>query len=180
VSAPDLLQNEEEHSAFVDLLRCEGVRSFLEIGSKYGGSLWRAAIALPTGSRVVSVDLEHMESLKACCQVLRGRGYDVHTILGNSQSPDIIAKVKALGPYDAVFIDADHRIPGVTADWETYGLMARIVAFHDISWWRAPEWMGTRFDVPQFWDRIKTEYRHQEFRFDPKHKDNGIGVLWRS
>jgi hypothetical protein len=39
------------------LLQREGVRSYLEIGSKFGGSLWRVANSLPPGSRIVSVDL---------------------------------------------------------------------------------------------------------------------------
>jgi hypothetical protein len=92
----------------------------------------------------------------------------------------VIEKVRALGPFDAVMLDADHRLPGVTADWINYGPMGRMVAFHDIAWRRAPEWVGTRIDVPQFWDSIKGHYRHEEFRFCPTGKNNGIGVLWRA
>jgi hypothetical protein len=44
-------------TAFAPLLVREGVTSYLEVGSKFGGSLWRAANALPKGSRIVSVDL---------------------------------------------------------------------------------------------------------------------------
>ena len=36
------------------------------------------------------------------------------------------------GPYDLVFIDGDHSPAGVRADWQNYGPMARLVAFHDI------------------------------------------------
>jgi hypothetical protein len=58
--------------------------------------------------------------------------------------------------------------------------MCRLVAFHDIAWRRAPEWVGVRIDVPEFWDSIKGDYRHEEFKFCPTGKNNGIGVLWRS
>jgi hypothetical protein len=68
----------------------------------------------------------------------------------------------------------------VTADWINYGPMSRnIVAFHDISWRRAPDWVGTRIDVPEFWDAIKHDYRHRELKMCPSGKNNGIGVLWK-
>lgn len=110
---------------------------------------------------------------------LREQGHDVHLLWGDSQDARIIEEARTFGPYDAIFIDADHRMAGVTADWNNYGPMGRIIAFHDIAWRRAPEWVGTRIDVPQFWDSIKNDYRHVEFRFCDTGKNNGIGVLWR-
>jgi len=184
----DAAQDEREITAFCDLLAREGVTSYLEIGSKFGGSLWRAANALPRGSRIVAVDLpggtkawkESEASLKACVLALIDLGYDARIIWGNSTDPKVIEQVRALGPFSAALLDADHRLPGVTADWNTYGPMAAIVAFHDISWRRAPEWVGTRIDVPEFWASIKDDYRHEEIRFDESRKNNGLGILWRS
>jgi len=181
-------QDEAEIAAFAALLAAEGVRSYLEVGSKYGGSLWRAANALPKGSRIVSVDLpggtkawkESEASLKACHAKLQELGYETHAIWGNSFDPAVIEQVRALGPFDAALIDADHRMPGVTQDWRNYGPMARIVAFHDLAWKRAPDWVGTRIDVPEFWASIKGDFgRTQEIILCPTGKNNGIGVLWR-
>jgi cephalosporin hydroxylase len=185
----DAAQDPAEIAAFCALLASEGVISYLEVGSKFGGSLWRAANALPKGSRIVSVDLpggtkawkESEAALKACHAALRARGYDTHAIWGDSKDPGVIAQVAALGPFDAALIDADHRLPGVTADFANYGPMARIVAFHDLAWRRAPEWVGTRIDVPEFWASIKGDYaRTQEIILCPTGKNNGIGVLWRA
>jgi predicted O-methyltransferase YrrM len=183
----EIAQDATEIDAFAQLLRNEGALSYLEIGSKFGGSLWRVANSLPPGSRIVSVDLpsgtkawnESSESLKACIKELQHRGYDAHMIWGDSTAPDVVDAARELGTFDAILIDADHRLPGVTADWNNYRLMGEIIAFHDIGWKRAPDWVGTRIDVPDLWDKIKGDYRHREFKYCPTGKNNGIGVLWR-
>ena len=187
-------QDEQEITAFCDLLAKEGVTSYLEIGSKFGGSLWRAANALPKGSRIVAVDLPagtkawpaSRLSLAACIEKLKEIGYDAHLIWGNSTDPATIEQVRALGPFDAMLIDADHRWDrsnpkpnGVQADFVNYGPMGRMIAFHDLAWRRAPDWVGTRIDVPEFWASIKDDYRHEEIILCPTGKNNGIGVLWR-
>lgn len=184
-----ILQDPKEIDAYCEILRSEEVSLYLEIGSKFGGSFWRAAKAMPRGSRVVAIDLpggtktwtESRTSMEECVRDLRADGYDARVIWGNSQSSDVIAKAASYGPYHAILIDADHRLPGVTADWNNYGPMARrIVAFHDIAWRRAPEWDGGyRIDVPQFWDSVKRDYRYRELKFCHTGKDNGIGVLWK-
>lgn len=183
----EIAQVPEEIDAFADLLRNEGALSYLEIGSKFGGSLWKIANALPKGSRIVSVDLpngtkawsESSQSLLACVTALKLAGYDAKVIWGNSTYAEVVGQVAAECPFDAILIDADHRLPGVTADWINYGPMGTIVAFHDIGWSRAPDWQGMRIDVPEFWNSVKGGYQHREFKFCKSGKNNGIGVLWR-
>ena len=191
----NMAQDEAEISAFSALLAREGVLSYLEIGSKFGGSLWRAANALPIGSRIVSVDMpggtkawkDSEASLKECHAALTARGYETYAIWGNSTDPAVIEQVRELGPFDAALIDADHRwdstnpVPnGVAADFHNYGPMANIVSFHDLAWKRAPDWEGTRIDVPEFWASIKGDYqRTEEIILCPTGNNNGIGVLWR-
>lgn len=184
----DALQDPTELAEYCDVLRTEEVSLYLEVGSKYGGSLWRAAQAMPKGSRIVSIDLpngtkawkESRASLEACVDELNKTGYDARIIWGDSTSPEVIRKAALAGPYHAIMIDGDHRTVGLTKDWENYGPMSRsIVAFHDISWRRAPEWVGTRIDVPEFWDALKKDYRHKEIRHCPTGKNNGIGVIWK-
>lgn len=183
----EMLQVEEEIAAFAELVQSEGALSYLEIGSKFGGSLSRVAALMPSGSRIVSVDLpkgtkswpQSEASLKRVMEDLRNNGYDTHQFWGNSTDPKIIERVRKLGPFDCVFIDGDHRTPGLTEDWLNYGPMGHMVAFHDISWKRAPDWVGTQINVPEFWDALKVDYRHREFRFCPTGKNNGIGVLWK-
>ena len=82
----EILQVPEEIDGLKDVLVREGVLSFLEIGSKFGGSLWKIGSALPVGSRIVSVDLpqgtkawkESSKSLEKCIQDLKKLGQDAH------------------------------------------------------------------------------------------------------
>lgn len=183
-----ILQNGFEITEFCKLLNTEGVRSYLEIGSKFGGSFWRVGCSLPRGSRLVSVDFRDTKnedgslhkqpaSLAKCVSELNRHGYDAHLIVGNSRDADTIAKAAALGPYDAVFIDADHSVEGVTLDWENYGPLGRIVAFHDVAW--NEEFQNRKgIRVPVFWNEIKKKYRYTELKYEIPGKA-GIGVLWR-
>lgn len=176
------LQNGAEFDYFLNLIRQEGCRSYLEIGSYCGGSLWKVAMALPSGSRIVSVDKpaddQSEKLLRTCVADLKDRGYDAKLLVGDSRDRTIVAAAEALAPYDVCFIDGGHWFHNVEADWNNYGRLSRIVAFHDISW---PDGhMG--MDVPQFWRDLKARGLHkgiEEIRLDDKPDENGIGVLWR-
>lgn len=94
-----ILQDKAELAAFIDLLKKENVGSYLEIGSKFGGSFWPISNSLPKGSRVVSVDLPHGDKsfkeneghLRECVGALKQRGYDAHLIIGDSTDKAVIA-----------------------------------------------------------------------------------------
>ena len=174
----NILQNPKELAQLIDLLRRENVRSYLEVGSRFGGSLWRIANALPPGSRIVAVDLPRPDaetSLRSCAAALLNRGYDMHLHLGDSAASEIAGAVRALGPFDFCFIDGNHTEQYVRQDWATYGAISRIVAFHDIAW--LPGQRETLLEVPKVWNEIKLGFRHHEISLQPH--DCGIGILWR-
>lgn len=181
-----ILQDIREIEAFIEVLQGEDVRSYLEIGSKHGGSLWRVGRKLPKGSRIVSVDLPHgddsfkesQKSLEECIDALSKMGHDAYLLIGDSTDPEIVSDVTNLGPFDVCFIDANHTEPYVRKDWANYGPLARIVAFHDIGWIPRPQpTKKMPIDVPIIWKEIKRNFRHQEIRMCER--DNGIGILWR-
>jgi predicted O-methyltransferase YrrM len=180
------LQNRNELVEFTGILRDEKVKSYLEIGCKFGGSLWIVANTLPTGSRIVAVDLPHGDTsfkdtlphLHECVEALKRKGYDAHLIIGDSTDGTIIERVYALGPFDACFIDANHTLAYVKKDWQNYGKICRLIAFHDINFHRSAPMPKHKkpIEVPQVWNAIKQDYRHVEIKHDKQ--DNGIGVLW--
>lgn len=168
------LQNPDECAEFVALLVRDGVRSYLEIGSRFGGSLWQVAQALPKGSRLVSVDVESKPELETCLDDIRSLGHEVHQVIGDSTAPEIVASVRELGPFDAVLIDGNHTKEYVNQDWANYGPVGRIVAFHDVGTPKAHKpW---RKAVPELWNAIRSEYENQEIRVAG---GIGFGVLWR-
>jgi cephalosporin hydroxylase len=182
------VQDAAELKAFAQFVQQQNVRSYLEIGAKYGGSFWHVMRAMPRGSLGVAVDLPFLSTfkrpvsepyLKECIAQLKGKSYDVHLILGDSTSESVIEQARQHAPYDLCLIDANHEEAFVRADWANYGPMANIVAFHDVSWdmARNPGKLF-RIDVPKVWNEIKVGYRHQEIRLC-KTKDNGFGILWR-
>lgn len=170
-------QRPEEFAEFVDLLIREQVTSYLEIGSKYGGSLWAVGNALPSNSTLVAVDIREAPELKECITHLR-KHQDVVLIIGDSTKKETVDVVKRFAGFDAVFIDGDHHSHIVRSDWLNYRPMARkLIAFHDIGWphetsIRKKPW---KVDVPTFWREIKDKYRHTEII---KEGGIGIGVLW--
>lgn len=178
-----------EIDGLIDILRRENVTRFLEIGSRFGGSFWRIANALPKGSRVVSCDSAKgmggqkagaLDSLRLCIDALKRSGYDAQFVKGHSQSGSVIAAVRSLGPFDAVFIDGDHTYEGARQDWKNFGKAARIVAFHDIAWEKPEDYkLNKLVEVPRLWNEVKGSYRHEEFVDKSDGRTYGIGVLWR-
>lgn len=174
---PDIVQDKAEFLEFLELIAREQIKSYLEIGSYRGGSLWTVTHALPAGARVVAVDLPGRESNRQRLEDrvidLRLKGYDAHLIIGDSADPAVIDKARALGPYDLCLIDGCHTEEYVRGDWTNYGPMARVVAFHDI----AEKLDKSRMMVMEVWNELKVDYRHVEI--SRCHEVNGIGVLWR-
>lgn len=176
-------QYREEVERFVAILQAEGVRSYLEIGCRYGDTVHFIGSRLPQGSKVVAVDLPGAVRGKHACSgdylrravdALRELGQDGHVILGNSHDLEVLGQVRQLGPFDAVFIDGDHSPAGVEADWRDYGRLGRIVAFHDIARREAKYRLG----VAPLFRRLASVRKSETISIDGQRR--GIGVIWRS
>jgi hypothetical protein len=178
-------QNEFELRSFSRLLADHGVKRYLEIGARHGDTFHEIMLGLPEGSTGVAVDLpgglwgthKSKDALKAATRDLKLRGYNVSHLFGNSQETATKRLLVGRGPYDAILIDGDHTLEGVTRDWEIYRHMAPIIAFHDIVGTGQVEKVTQRgVEVPILWERLKQGHRHVEF-IDEGSK-MGIGVLF--
>jgi hypothetical protein len=174
-------QNKTELEWMLAVIRRLRVCSLLEVGSSFGGTLKRMASVLPKGSKIVSVDLpcdstpkflNPLASLKDTCRKLSLLGANVELLVGDSHDAEVVAAVKAHGPFDFCFIDGDHSYEGVKADWENYGPMCKVVGFHDIG--------GPVLGCTRFWRELKLEgrYRTEEcISYEDRHF--GIGLVFR-
>lgn len=184
-------QHPAELGGFIDLLRRENVRSYLEIGARHGDTFHAVMTALPPGSLGVAVDLpggawgvaSSRQALERAVADLNGRGYRALAVFGDSTSADVIAAVQAASPtFDAALIDGDHRYDGVSRDWRTWREAARIVAFHDIAGEGVRQkTTGDPVEVPRLWRELKADLPPivSKVEFIAEGSAMGIGVLCR-
>lgn len=176
-------QDPDELQAFVDLLKLEEVKRYGEIGARHGDTFhhivrelgaYGVALDLPGGLWGQSTTRPYLErAVEDLCK----RGLKASCMFGDSRSAATIGQFIGRGPYDAILIDGDHTLEGVTADWLNYRSCARLVAFHDIVGTGQAEKVTSRpVEVPLLWESIKRTHRVVEF-VAPGSK-MGIGVAW--
>lgn len=178
-------QNEWELRSFIALLVEHGVRRYLEIGAREGDTFHEIMQALPEGATGVAVDLpgglwgkeSTRDQLPRVVSDLERSGRHASWVFGDSKSHATQHLVVWHGPYDAILIDGDHSYSGVLADWQTYGDMAPIIAFHDIVGTGESEKVhGTPVEVPRLWAEIKASGL-QTVEFIAPGSKMGIGVV---
>lgn len=149
-------------------------KRILEVGAWHGGTLWHW---LQHATQTVVVIDDEMRMAETWEQWVERFGADLVLLQGRSQEGALIDKATACGPYDFVFIDADHTYAAVKSDWENYGPLGRVVAFHDI----LPR---PSYGVSELWAMLKVQpgVRYVEIVQNEVLPGNegrcGIGVLW--
>lgn len=178
-------QDHDELNQLIGLFNRRGVGSYLEIGARHGDTFFEVMRSLPVGSTGVAVDLaggpwgtvKSVGALHDAVRELVALGYKASVILGDSAACSTRNLIAARAPFDAAFIDGDHRYDAVKSDYEFVKDRARIVAFHDI----AGEGQTTKdknrypVEVGTFWQEVKATRDFQEFV--SKGSAMGIGVL---
>lgn len=178
-------QNEYELTRFIALLNARRVRRYLEIGARHGDTFYTIMTSLPPGSYGVAVDLpgglwgtvKSKSALLNAVEQVNKSDRIAREIFGNSQDIKVVSRIQQMAPFDAILIDGDHTLPGVTQDWNLYRKMAPLIAFHDIVGIGMREKIhSSPVEVPLLWDRLKSEgYKVHEFI--DHGSAMGIGVL---
>lgn len=186
-------QNEFKLRSFMALLLDAGVTSYLEIGARHGDTFYEVMRSLPKGSVGLAVDLpggawgteRSKLALNHAIFKLRTEGYRVNKMFVDSQKRSTlqavqnVMKLRNLSKFDAVLIDGDHRYEGVKRDWELYGDLSPIVAFHDIvghdQTTKTPKRLPV--EVPRLWAELREQ--HQFVEYVDEGSKMGIGVLLR-
>lgn len=151
----------------------------VEIGTARGGTLliW----SYLASKRVITCDLNDTSLQRPLFSRFPppGSNCQVTLLTGNSHEARFKARLaqelngeKA----DFLFIDGDHTVEGVKADYEDYREFVRpggIIAFHDI----VEKQPFETNQVHQFWQQIRQETGTEEFISDPDQCGFGIGIV---
>lgn len=125
-----VVQDQTEMEYVYNLLK--DCKSYLEVGTAEGNSLYVYANAMPKGSEITYVDWAEKHTKEPRDQILALlEDYKVRPIHGDSN--DFSTIHKAQGQYDAVLIDAGHDDFNVAIDAIFYaGLAKKYIIFHDV------------------------------------------------
>lgn len=156
-----------------------GVESILEIGCRWGDSLKELAAVARPGAKIRAIDhgqpsgecpFPSKDRLRATISELKAKGYDAKALFADSHDPESIEWAKEEGPFDLIFIDADHSYEGAKKDFEQYSPLGKRVALHDISF------EGVGMGVKQLWSEIGRTHITQEMT-EPGGPGTGIVVM---
>ena len=186
-----LEQDRCELAEFISICREQDVKTVLEVGSRFGGTLRSWMKLLPT-THLVTVDKPWEEVTGT------GNGSDyrrtreelwrtwlkpnqfLRCVWGDSHAPESLTSVKGamkewnLSSFDMVFIDGDHKRAGVESDYQDYGTLAsKLVGFNDfLSGFPIAK---EDCDVASFWNEMKATRKTNDIIYSETY---GIGVLW--
>lgn len=164
-------QDAFELSKLLELVDRIKPEKILEIGVHRGGSIKAWRMAWPDSAIFgIDNDFEHLQF------------HDFNPINADSHDPNTRRIFDTVGQFDFIFIDGDHTLAGVTADFELYGSLVRpggIIAFHDIMRdpARVPHHAGV--DCRAFFDSIKPRFANIEiWNGTAGDAGPGIGVIF--
>jgi predicted O-methyltransferase YrrM len=184
-------QKKTEILPFLSLLAKTPPHYLCEIGSSFGGTLFMLARVCAPDATLISVDFGLSRGRSMIHRQMGFRRQQIVCISGDSQSPLTVERVAStLGKnrLDCLFIDGDHSLAAVTADFTNYSPFVRdkgIIALHDIVadhqtryGINGDGWSG---DVHKLWQQIRFRFRSEEFIESPHQDGYGLGVVhWRA
>lgn len=178
-----LMQNLNEMHWLFDLIvtRYPDARTYLEIGNLEGVSTYILSKALPLECQINMIDIKRIDNRIKVIKKMRKQGHEVNQIIGDSGNRNTKIKLLEVLPkyqkLDLLFIDGDHHLKAVRADFEMYYPLVReggMIAFHDIS----PGIIEPQVGSPRYWKALKEKYPDHLECMNPKGR-RGIGVIFK-
>jgi hypothetical protein len=169
-----------ELTQFLTFVRDRGIRRYLEIGCRNGDTFFAVMKVIGKGGFGLAIDKPEnantRSNLGGTVYGLNSEGIAAKAHFGDSKARDAIAIAKEEGPFDLILIDGDHTLAGVTADWNNYAGMGKIIALHDVT---APD--GHNSDgringVGTFWRNLDAPGERLEFATPGSMMGFGIAI----
>lgn len=174
-----MLQRTVELDGMLNLYKQRKPASTLEVGSYAGGTLYHWLQNAPKGAVVVAVDTHGMGvDNRHLYESWTPGGVSCVAIRGDSHTEATADEIASYGPFEFVFVDADHSYAAVAKDWELALRVAApggMVAFHDIL---GPTDEHPEIEVSRLWGEIKDDFETVEFVADRSAPWGGIGVAF--
>lgn len=178
-------QNRDEITDFAQIARSTKPKIVLEIGPGNGGSLFLLSRAATPDAILVSIDLPagglfgagHPKWMDKIFALFAMESQSIHLVRGNSHESSTQNEVERIlngKEVDLLFIDGDHTLEGVKADYVMYSRLVKkggVVALHDI----LPRSVESGTQVSGFWDEVRGNYENTEI---VRPKGAGIGILY--
>lgn len=154
-------QLNDELAPLLQLALDHEVKSVLEIGSRFGGTL-KCWLHILNVKYAMCIDLPLENDAKvtqerdALWRSWLRYNQTLNTIFGRSESKSTLDRVyyQLTKPIDMVFIDGGHSYEQVKADYKNYAHLAKkIVAIHDIT--PSTVLSESEYGVPKFWNEVR-------------------------
>lgn len=183
ITSPVLIyQDERELEMLAAVLDNVDIHRTLEIGSAYGGTLYRWLQRSKPGDLIVSLDIGDERMVNhPLWRSWVPEGVRLELVVANSQTSEAYFAVTGHSlEYDFIFIDGDHKYEAVKTDWMMYRGLCRkggVIVFDDIK----PNNNAVQpTEVDRLWAEIKqqAEYAVIELIADHHSHGNGLGVVY--
>lgn len=149
-------QDPIELTLFVDFILHHGVHNYLEVGTSRGG--------------LINFMISYCKLDGYGMNLFEPEWRKDRVFVGDCTSPEALKFADDHGPFDLVFIDADHKYESVSRDTDLYQPKAKkFVAFHDICGLRDCE------GAKRHWE--ETHQKHTYFEFINLENPVGIGLI---
>lgn len=158
-------QYPNQYSRYLAQLARLGVRSYLELGVRHGGTFVLTVELLQRFAALefaVGVDIIPCRSMEE----YQGLNPKAEFACINTLSPDFAALVERLAPIDLVFIDSHHEETQCRRELAVLSERANMFAFHDIA---NKDWPGVR----KVWEEVKASGAYECHEFTDQYGDLG-------
>ncbi len=167
-----------QFAKYLTYLSEQGVRSYVEIGCRYGGTFIIVVEYLRRFSDLylaVAMDVERAAIMSAYAASTIGVDYTI----ADSRRPETVAYLGSLA-WDLAFIDGDHSYEGCCSDFEAVKERSTLVGLHDIASSACPgvvrAWQEIRRVMPAS-RRFEAVDQYRDVRDRTQKTFLGIGVV---